>query len=852
MGNKYSNEYVPKEEFNDITCRQYKPAELDKLKEKLTIIEEARKYNLKLDKDNDLDKNIKDFFFKKYGLFLGIERFSIPIIGVINSGKSTFMNNFLNLNNILQIGDKVTTRFVAIIRHDKDAKTPEVYNVEIKKRNNGPGLTFKEKGVNLLRVNKNINIERRIKELNEDIERNQHQNTDKYLYDIEKYFLIIRTRIPIFEGEYEEYGNLIDFLDIPGLDEIKDSNTDIFDDFIQLIFNNILFPLFIFDIKSFENDNSRNIIIKYLDLYTSIIRNFNFNDNNNYSKGIYILNKIDLVNEGIENILNEFICVYSKINLSNGKEIEIPLEKNTNFFAISANRLSLDRNGNYIENKLEDIISESKKTKINSFKKFIKEYLLRDNIDLNKANEEDYSLKERLDILNNILKNKCNSLANPKFNLKEFTYLNTIKNVNNNQNEKNNKILTTKIQQTIKKELDIFLNFNFEGLIPNININEIKEKKKVISKINIYDKKFMNDFNEKALSLFPDDAIRNYSNPKNIVEAIKDFKSYYEKKNIRILFIGMVSSGKTSLLNSIIGNNYFILERTMNECTKCIYRIKYSSKISFCKSKIIQNQFCKYFEDIEETRIYKLENIRKQIHNLNNESSFQTYTLYIPIEALQNVKNKENIELIDLPGIKKDIAELKIDLKELIDMSDGFIFNFNSINIADENSQYIFTKIISNIKERSSFFDFNNCLFNLNFIDEIENDLIEDKIKEFKETLTKNINDKIYRGNFLDKLSIKDKILSSNKINVSYISNLYYEHYQQTVDEIISLKFINNENSLKDIYQGLLEEYEGVEEMVSMYNIKTQDKNGINEYINLIKKKQTKEMKTTSKKLQNL
>jgi GTPase Era involved in 16S rRNA processing len=83
-----------------------------------------------------LDINIKNAFTKKYGLYLGIKRFAIPIIGVINSGKSTFLNQILNLNNILQIGDKVTTRFITIIRHDKNATIPEVYQVEIEKRNN--------------------------------------------------------------------------------------------------------------------------------------------------------------------------------------------------------------------------------------------------------------------------------------------------------------------------------------------------------------------------------------------------------------------------------------------------------------------------------------------------------------------------------------------------------------------------------------------------------------------------------------------------------------------------------------------------------------------------------------------
>ena len=39
-------------------------------------------------------------------------------------------------------------------------------------------------------------------------------------------------------------------------------------------------------------------------------------------------------------------------------------------------------------------------------------------------------------------------------------------------------------------------------------------------------------------------------------------------------------------MNSIIGNNLNILQSGFDECTKCIYRIKYSEKISFCESEI--------------------------------------------------------------------------------------------------------------------------------------------------------------------------------------------------------------------------------------------------------------------------
>ena len=181
-------------------------------------------------------------------------------------------------------------------------------------------------------------------------------------------------------------------------------------------------------------------------------------------------------------------------------------------------------------------------------------------------------------------------------------------------------------------------------------------------------------------------------------------------------------------------------------------------------------------------------------------------------------------------------------------MCDGFIFNFNSLNIADENTQYIFTEIINDIKNKNNeIFNFENCLFNLNFIDLIQDNLINEKVEEFKKNIVTTINSKIYTGDFVEKLTLKSKILSSNNINVSFLSNLYYNQYQENVDNIVSLKFINNDK-LEDIYENILEEYDeeeieklisktetdnlfmkDLEKKISLIKQKTSDKN--NEYI---------------------
>ena len=456
MGN-YSNGYTPIENLN-LGYRQYKPSEIDKLNEKLQKIEEARILNLKLDEDNNIDVNIKNNFYKKYGRYLGINRFAIPVIGVISSGKSTFLNNFLNLNNILQIGELVTTRFIAIIRHDKSADIPELYHVEIERRNNI--FNFKEKGECFIKSKNKLDFAKEIQKLNEDIEINNKQNSDKYLYDIEKYFLIIRTKIPLFEGELEEYGNLIDFLDIPGLDEVKNSANTNFDDFVKIIFPNILFPIFIIDYLKLDNDDSLNIIKKYFLLYTSNIRDLNYQDKENisYEKGIYLLNKIDLLNDrdnDLKNIFEKFKEKYDNLLLDNGKIVNTQVQENKNFFAISANKLNSNKSGAFIDDILIDIESQAKISSKNSFKSFLKEYLeSKYHIDLKKAKEEkeDDSLKEKLNIINEKLKIICSSLNNPKLTLKELTFLNKFNDINvDKEKDIKNENMLSKILENIKQ-----------------------------------------------------------------------------------------------------------------------------------------------------------------------------------------------------------------------------------------------------------------------------------------------------------------------------------------------------------------------------------------------------------------
>ena len=153
---------------------------------------------------------------RKYLNFSHLEYFSIPIIGTISSGKSTFLNNFLGFD-YLESSAKKTTQFICIIRHNPNLENPELYSVELKSRDSvyhKASYNFKKKEKIACGENE---IKKKIIEIN-----NESQN-DKELSKKEKsvFFYILETKLSIFEGENEKYCNMFEFMDIPGLNEMS-------------------------------------------------------------------------------------------------------------------------------------------------------------------------------------------------------------------------------------------------------------------------------------------------------------------------------------------------------------------------------------------------------------------------------------------------------------------------------------------------------------------------------------------------------------------------------------------------------------------------------------------------------
>ena len=203
-----------------------------------------------------------------------MEKKFIPIIGAISAGKTTFLRGLLG-SDLLETGSITTTKFVCIIKNSDQTK---FYHVIPERKN----------GIELIKEGEEIigekNIKEKIKEINKNLMDKQYTKDD--------IFYMLEMPIKNVENKF-----LLDecyFMDIPGLNENRNSYMDIIFSIITL--DDIKFEIIIFDSTCIGQDNIINIL-KKLDQKKSLKKTDN----------LFILNKIDKVFEnGEEKVINSF------------------------------------------------------------------------------------------------------------------------------------------------------------------------------------------------------------------------------------------------------------------------------------------------------------------------------------------------------------------------------------------------------------------------------------------------------------------------------------------------------------------------------------------------------------------
>lgn len=282
-------------------------------------------------------------------------------------------------------------------------------------------------------------------------------------------------------------------------------------------------------------------------------------------------------------------------------------------------------------------------------------------------------------------------------------------------------------------------------------------------------------------------------------EGLEEFE-YFIANNNKILIptIGQYSSGKSSLLNILIGEEYLptsegvctnvgiIIEYTSNKNISELYEInlEQSNKyFSFKKSKIICNDKTKIKDTIDkrnkEHRLLKLEN------------SFLLLKVNIKLfESLKEEKNREKILLIDFPGLdvleKKNFFSSDV-LSPLINQSDSFIF-INSQTINTNDNQKIIVNLVEKIKNRKISFSYKNCLFIMNKWD-------MHKKNDYSLTQAKNELKEIFQNNHLDDIF--------EDIDIINCSAKYYKNFEKKKNDIL-----NFERYIEYLKNNFEEDYE--------------------------------------------
>ena len=777
-------------------------------------------------KDEENFNKFKENYETNFIKYKTEERFIIPTIGMISSGKSTFLNSLLQ-GNYLSISTNIETSFICILRHNKTLnQVPKLYKCKIKYEN----INYKYNNFNYYHFEKQEeikgNILDNIKKINEELK--QYENEvpiDKR--DINKYFYIMELNIKLFENN-NELGNYFDFMDVPGLNG-KDSF--FLEKIIPILVEKSLFSIYIFDIDHFQEENNLKIFKKY-----NSMRAYKNNS-------LYVLNKIDRLYDekgknkykDIKYYIETFLKILTKenknnenINNNNDNEEEgfgVDLNKNV-FLKLSSMELFNEINL-YSDFKIYiSYIANNNKGKENddlfNFTEAIKENITKNfqisedevekiiNDENNEKYEQYFDEKEYEEILNIITNNRFQSdLDENYYNKFKFIFKTKKKNIFAINNLK---ILNEKIINCMNNSLDDFFDWNkvlhlmkiFQESIEKI-FGEKEDGLKYKEYANSLVKDFKKELENKSALRHSNWNIKLIEKLKKIIESLiiidetnqslinlkKNFEtlSYYvyNYRKIRISLLGGYSTGKSSFLNCLIGKD--ILPCDINRCTNrgIIVRNNENEKSQLFRTKFIKvnNPEYYYFEEEEEPICEGDEEIKKKLIELNNkkvdfENSF--VVLKIPLKMFSELDIKdpynkkilmEKIELIDYPGLDiKDEFYQKIVFSPLMKFSDGFIFVNNCDLIEEKGNIDILKKIMNEIismnENMLKKFSYKSCLFLLNKSDKSSSNLNIEKSK------------KLFEKIFFNNNKHNNDDLNVNKFS----SNLYY-HYLEFYSKYI-------------------------------------------------------------------
>ena len=765
-----------------------------------------------------------------------------PVIGMISSGKSSILNSLLNID-FLEATPQVTTKIVTIIRYNKDAKeNPKFYKLSLLKEENKGYKFYKDKDSEIIGSQK---IKKEIKRLNKELNQKVPKYKDifymlelgeaKFIEEkfLENYDLadIPGVSEDVDKNQNDEKqininnGNSGDAQNAANLNKSKlgytpsteeelehckiENEINYLTEIFKILKNYMKNGIFIFSIDKYQLAENYQIIGKLKLILDKPIENF-----------LILLNKMDIstnIEEDIQSLNGRFLQEFPKggFNITRNTIIQCSA------FQLE-NELNMDKKfSNILYYHYINFIMNSKKYKdfIESFKEFIKNFLKkeiesidRETFEKNiKSIEDDEEIKSIKEIIIKI--NKNHDVIKYKFLLSENDFneesikkclvdleedddgkINLIDQGNNTllilyyfYLFKNKKFTLFKSTQTH----EILNYFTIKNMNKDLGYEEVQKKLNELQKKEIYNKKvddlikIINNFLEKYEKTGININLRE-SVIRSMKPMINDFKT---SKMFYIPLIGVYNSGKSTILNDIIGYN--LLPTKQGECTKKGILIRHwDFDIPILrKAKFIvennenDNDIC-YFQVSDDIITQGDENVKNILKGLNcnfidKEEDF-FYMINVKIKFLDIFINnddiKENICFVDLPGYgtKNKFEEKNVYSKFIKSCK---LFLMVSRDYFDEKC--VIEKINNIIKNTSVY----------------QGISIQSLIKKFLFIINPSKNLDLSENSLLkQKNSLSSKIQGLNEnankdLNVTFFNALFYKYYLSKKKYFSSINF---------------------------------------------------------------
>jgi hypothetical protein len=379
----------------------------------------------------------------------------------------------------------------------------------------------------------------------------------------------------------------------------------------------------------------------------------------------------------------------------------------------------------------------------------------------------------------------------------------------NEINEIEQKLIDT-ILNSFKNVIDSYIDFNkFTYLMENIltelgfendKINEIKRSKinvKIRDIISLKKKptEILDSFKEIITKL---KNLKNHEYIENISKEFSFFEQFIIKEvKIRIPTIGCYSSGKSSLINNIIGKD--ILPVSTEISTNIGIIIKYTKslddvllhQVKLVKSENkIENYF--YFQDINEPIFTKFNNLKEIIALINNayryENKFVDKIILFTkkLEEINYNKFKDIIVLLNNILLFKDVETNFKNLEEFfksLNSSDKEIINqiYNDVrfyisSILDSKKKGETNEYLRNYKNKNEEFIFLKLTINIKLFDELGlNDIEKEEIELMDFPGLNSGENNLFEKSIIDpiiKCSNGFLFVSKPSVNEDYISEI--------------------------------------------------------------------------------